>query len=225
MGTVSDLVAEIQGAGGFDVTATDALTVLDRRHKQMCRRARWHRKTTTVAATTATDATYSTIAPVGLVEAFAVQAARSGSVIGFQRTREGDRGAIMGGTLRMLNAAGVFLENDEDDPSDTTPDTSLVLYPALDDATVVTVRGAFEPPTLTTSEATGAFIRVPVDFHDGLLQGVYASILNRPGEARPDLAATAESAFAAACAELRDLADRRYRTRGPKQVRIGGIDA
>jgi hypothetical protein len=70
MGTVSDLVTEI--TTNVDTSPADALTVLDRRHKLMCARARWHRLSQTIAVSTATDATYSTLAAPDLVEAFAI---------------------------------------------------------------------------------------------------------------------------------------------------------
>jgi hypothetical protein len=85
------------------------------------------------------------------------------------------------GRLRVRGRGGVFLESDETDETDTTPDVSLLLYPALEDAATVTLDGAFRPPTLTTAETAGSFVRVPVEFHDGLLAGVYASMTGRPG--------------------------------------------
>lgn len=220
MGTVSDLITEIQSVGGFDVTSTDALTVLDRRHKLMCRRARAHRMRRTIAVTTGASATYSSLPmPLDVVEVFQIEATGDDGVIAYQRTVAADRSAILDGSLCVSLRHGVFLEDDEDDATDTGPDTSLILYPALTDASNATVRGAFTPPTLTTAETGGAFIRVPVDFHEGLLAGVYASLLSRPGESRPDLEAGQEAKFSQACGEFRDWTDRRYRTRGPRQIR------
>jgi hypothetical protein len=222
MGTVSDLVTEI--TTNVDTSPADALIVLDRRHKLMCARARWHRLSQTIAVSTATDATYSTLAAPDLVEAFLISGTVNGYVGNFRRTEAGDRGAIFDGTLRVRGRGGVFLESDETDETDTTPDVSLLLYPALEDAATVVLDGAFRPPTLTTAETAGSFVRVPVEFHEGLLAGVYASMTGRPGESRQDLAAGYEQAFAAACGELRDRADRRYRTRGPRQIRVAGVD-
>lgn len=220
MGAVSDLITEISTVGGFDITPTDALTVLDRRHKLMCARARAHRMRRTVTVATAANATYSTLAmPVDVVEVFQIEGTGTDGVIAYQRTESGDRSAIMDGSLTVSLRRGIFLEDDEDDATDTGPDTSLILYPALDNASSVTVRGAFQPPTITTAETGGAFIRVPDEYRQGLLAGVYADLLNRPSEARPDLAGVQEQIFSQACGEYRDRVDRRYRTRGPRQIR------
>jgi hypothetical protein len=118
----------------------------------------------------------------------------------------------------------VFLQDDETDPTDTTPDAQWLIYPALEDGASVLVDGAFKPPTLTTAETSGGFIRVDEEFHEQLLAGVYASIISRPGDARLDLAASYEQSFSAGCAELRDRANRRYRTRGPRQIRVPARD-
>lgn len=222
MGTVSDLITEI--TANVDTSPGDALTVLDRRHKLMCARARWHRLQQTLTADTATNATYSTLDVPDLVEAFWLNATVGGYSGDFRPTNATDRGPILDGSLRVRGRGGVFLTNDEDDESDTVPDTSLLIYPALEDGATVLIDGAFRPPTLTTAETAGAFIRVPDEYREGLLAGVYASIIARPGDARLDLAASYEQAFSAGCAELRDRADRRYRTRGPRQIRVPARD-
>lgn len=222
MGTVSDLVTEI--TANVDTSPADALTVLDRRHKLMCARARWYRLQQTLTAATATDATYSTLEGPTVVEVFWITATVNGRVGDFRPTNYTDRGAIMDGTLRVRGRGGVFLQDDETDPTDTTPDTQWLIYPALEDGSDVLVDGAFRPPTLTIAETSGGFIRVDDEYREGLLAGVYASIISRPGDARLDLAASYEQAFSAACGELRDRADRRYRTRGPRQIRVPSRD-
>jgi hypothetical protein len=218
MGTVSDLVTEI--TSNVDTSPADALIVLDRRHKLMCARARWHRLSQTIAVSTATNATYSTLAAPDLVEAFWDQRDRERLPRGFRPTEAVTGARSSTGPCTVRGRGGVFIESDETDETDTTPDVSLILYPAMDNAATVTLDGAFRPPTLTTAETAGSFVRVPVEFHDGLLAGVYASVLSRPSDSRQDLAAGYEQAFAAACVELRDRADRRYRTRGPRQIRV-----
>lgn len=219
MGTVSDLITEI--TAGFDVAPADALTVLNRRHKTMCRRARWHRMQRTLTATNPANAAYSSLeVPRDTVEVFALTATVNGSRGPLVRAQGRDRGAILGGTLTVQGPGGVFIEEDEVDASALTPDTTILIYPRLaDDALTVFADGAFTPPALTTSEANGGFVRINEDFHEGLLAGVYASLQRRPSESRPDLAADNEKVFSDACGELRDLADRRFRTRGPKQIR------
>jgi hypothetical protein len=221
MGTVSDLVTEIQTAGGFDVTAAEALTVLDRRHKLMCGRATWHRVSEQVTVVTGASDAYSTIdLPSGAVEVFSVEVPGASASLFYQRTPRVDRSAMVAGTLR-LSGGGVFVESDP--VTGVSPAvTSLILYPAATDGVEASVDGAWLPPTLTTAELVGAFVRVPEDLHEGLLAGCYASLLNRPSEGRPDLAGVQEQLFSAACSELRTRAERRYRTRGTRQIRVAG---
>jgi hypothetical protein len=55
------------------------------------------------------------------------------------------------------------------------------------------------------------------------MAGVFATALQRPGEARPDLAAQQEQVFSAACEELRARVARRNRGGGPAQIRLSGL--
>lgn len=221
MGVVQDLVTEIRTEGGFEVTESTALTVLDRRHKQMCARARWHRMSREAAADTALDAPYSTVElPGDAVEAFTISFPTEDDSPQFTRTKLADRPGILDGTLVVRGRGGVFVEAYS--ASELEQDATVILYPAVTDGAVAQVEGAFVPPTLLIAETGGAVIRVPSDFYEALLAGVYASLLSRPGESRPDLAAVQEATFAGGCEELRTRADLRYRTRGPRQIRILG---
>jgi hypothetical protein len=103
MGTVSDLITEI--TANVDTSPADALTVLDRRHKLMCARGRWHRLQQTLTAGTATDATYSTLEGPSIVEVFWITATVGGYVGDFRPTNYTDRGPIMDGTLGSAAAA------------------------------------------------------------------------------------------------------------------------
>lgn len=223
MGTVSDLVAEIQQS--FDVDPADALTVLDRRHKQMCDRARWRRLgliLTTIGGPP--NSTSFLQIPDDVVEIYTVQLQTDPTTDSFavySRTRFADSPAILNGTLQLCGPGGVFYELPNGTTSDPegTSEMALVLYPAVAFGTTATVDAAVVPTTLTTAETSGSVVRIPADFHDALLAGVYATLLNRPNEARPDLAGQQEALFSAGCDELRDRANRRYRTKGPRQIR------
>jgi hypothetical protein len=63
------------------------------------------------------------------------------------------------------------------------------------------------------------------DSVEGLKEGVYATLLRAPGEARQDLAAGHEAVFAGATEELRLREKRRLRGSGPAQIRVQGINA
>jgi hypothetical protein len=225
MGTVSDLVAEIQ-ASGFDVTSTDALALLDRRHKQMCEEATWWRMTRNVSVSSPGSPYAVVVAPPDAVEIFSVRVSQSdGSYSSYKRDTMVDFAAVMTGTLTLSGPGGVFFEFEPSFDTDNPPITALALYPPPADASTAQIDGAFVPPTLNTAETTGGFVRIPTSFHSRLLAGVYSDLLSRPNEARPDLASAQEALFGSGVQELRDRADRRYRTKGPRQIRVSGVDA
>jgi hypothetical protein len=58
---------------------------------------------------------------------------------------------------------------------------------------------------------------------EGLMAGAFATALNRPGEARPDLAAPHEQLFTLACEEFRRRVARRNRGGGPAQIRLSRL--
>lgn len=219
MGDVSILVAEIQ-ATGFDVTSADALVLLDRRHKVMCARARYWRMTRPATVTTVIQANginASTVpVPDDIVELFRLEVPGTPEAL-YQRTLQADLPAMLDGSLNV-GGGGVFTETP---PTTTVTGTTtlLALYPPVLNGTIVSTTCAVTPPTLNTAETAGGFLRVPVMFYEPLLAGVYSALLSRPNEARADLAAPQEQAFNAGCDELRDRADRRFGTRGPRQIR------
>jgi hypothetical protein len=231
VGTVSDLVAEIQ-ASGFDVTPQDALRLLDRRHKLMLARSRWVRRPLDLLTEGAgsNGATAMIALPAVIVEVLSLTVYgdnANDALALYHRTRFEDFPAMIDGTLLLGGRGGVFVEipvgTETDSPGSET--MKLAIYPGVADGTSVLADCVLEPQTLTTDEADGAGVWVPADIQDALLAGVYSSLLNRPNEARPDLAQAQESIFGAGCEELRDRARRRYRTKGPRQIRVGGVDA
>jgi hypothetical protein len=227
MGDVSILVTEIQ-ATGFDVTAADALVLLDRRHKQMCEEASWWRElrdgtTTTAPQLNGVDFCY-VIVPLDAVELFTVLVGAAttlgGAISMYTRTPKRDLPAILTGTLQLSGEGGVFCERAPSGHTDPVPLTLAVLYPPVVNNTPVQMEGAYIPPTLTTAETNGSFIRIPKSFYSRLLAGVYADLLSRPNEARSDLAAPQEALFNSAVGELRDRTARQYRTHGVRQIRL-----
>jgi hypothetical protein len=85
----------------------------------------------------------------------------------------------------------------------------------------VAIFGTFEPPDLLINNTVP--FAVDADMIEGLMAGVFATALQRPGEARPDLAAQQEQLFMVACEELRTRVARRNRGGGPAQIRLSGL--
>lgn len=205
--TVSQLVTDILEEGSFDATDTQALRWLNRRHKQMCARARLYRKTQ--AMTRVSAALYSV---TGLVEAMAVGTPSQP----YSRGRHVDLAGISDGTLPISAGGALYVERED----------GLLLYPDPDpdvESLPVSVYGAFEAPDLELDNNPG--LLVDADAIEGLLAGVFATALARPGEARQDMAVAYEATFSAACEELRVRVNRRYRGGGPRLIRIVGVNA
>jgi hypothetical protein len=83
--------------------------------------------------------------------------------------------------------------------------------------------GVYSPPDLLIDNSVP--FRVDDDAIEGLMAGVFATMLSRPGEARPDLAREQEATFSTACEELRTRSNKRSRGPGPAQIRLQGTNA
>jgi hypothetical protein len=205
--TVSALCAEIIAQGAFDLTSADVLTVLNRRHKSMVGRARTFRKSAVVGPTVVNVAEYTN--PADLISALEVTV--GGVTYGKARHADKSRGALS--RLWLSGDGGIFYET-----ASLTGVDGFGLYPTPTTAGLsIEVYGAFLPPDLLLDNTVP--LQVDEDAVEGLKEGVYATLLRAPGEARQDLAAGHEAVFAAATEDLR------LRGNGPAQIRVQGINA
>lgn len=211
--SVSAVVAEIIAQGSFDLTSAEVLAILNRRHKTMVRRARSYRKTAVVSGGTVVNQTDYT-PPAGLVEAREVTA---GGVT-YGKGKHTDIAAGSASMLLLQGTGGIFMETASSAGVD-----QISLYPAPTTAgLVISVYGSYTPPDLLIDNSVP--FQVDDEFVEGLMAGVFATILNRPGEARGDLAGLQEQSYAAACEEARLLEAKRLRGPGPSQIRVQGIN-
>jgi hypothetical protein len=211
--TVSALCTEIIAQGAFDLTSADVLTVLNRRHKKMVGKARTYRKTVSAGPTVANQAEYT--APADLVAALELLVA--GVTYGKARRADKSRGAL--DRLWLTGDGGIFYENASSAGVD-----QFGLYPVPAEAGLaIDVYGAFLPPDLLLNDSVPLY--VDDDAVEGLKEGVYATLLRAPGEARQDLAGGHEAVFVAETEELRLREKRRLRGNGPAQIRVQGINA
>jgi hypothetical protein len=212
--SVQTVVDAIQSEGAFELDDTAVLRILDRRHKTMVARAESYQSSAAVVAANQANADLGYVAfPTDLVHAETV-------VVGSARYSQGRFADLIDayGDSRtvLLDGDGLFVRR-----RGTGGVDYLWIYPSVSLATSVTVFGAFRPPALTL----GGTVLVDDEAVEGLMAGVFASLLMRPGEARPDLAAPQEQLFSGACDELRAREERRRYGKGPAQIRITGVNA
>jgi hypothetical protein len=215
--TVSAVVGEILAQGSFDLTSAEALAILNRRHKQMCNRARVYRSQAAMTRADPDVAVYASAA--GLVEPLAMHALEGTatdpvSVTTYSPGKRTDVPSMLAGVISLSDSdGGVFAEYNGA--------TSWLLYPDPSDLTVYAY-GVYSPTDLLINDTVP--FRVDDDAIEGLMAGVFATALRRPGEARPDLATDQEAIFSAACEELRQRSSRRSRGPGPAQIRVQGVN-
>jgi hypothetical protein len=123
---------------------------------------------------------------------------------------------MFAGTLPLSGTGGVFVEY-----ADVLHPIQWLLYPDPTASNGVAIYGTYDPPDLLINNTVP--FAVDADMIEGLMAGVFASALQRPGEARPDLAAQQEQLFMVACEELRTRVARRNRGGGPAQIRLSGL--
>jgi hypothetical protein len=216
--TVSAIVTEILAQGSLDATSAETLAILNRRHKLMCNRARVYR---TQQAMTRADADVAVYASAtGLIEPMTMQAIDDttgdpGTVTTYSPANRGDVPAMLAETLVLSREGGVFAEYNGA--------TSWLLYPDPTSSLTVYAYGVYSPPDLLIDNSVP--FRVDDDAIEGLMAGVFATMLSRPGEARPDLAREQEATFSTACEELRTRSNKRSRGPGPAQIRLQGTNA
>jgi hypothetical protein len=210
--TVSAVVSEIRTQGSLDLSDAEALAILNRRHKQMNARAGVYRDSQAATRLVDVGAAVTFSAPAGLQQLLQLL---NPSYVSVGRARRSDIAEMIAGTLPISGAGSVYAEYGEGSAGVAT--TVWLIYP---DPVAVTAYGIYETPDLLLDNSV-PFV-VDADLIEGLMAGVFATALQRPGEARPDLAAQQEQLFSAACEEQRARAARRYRGSGPAQIRLSG---
>lgn len=209
--TIDGLVAEIRTV--VDVTAVEALSALNRRHRTMVSRARSYRKVVELGPTVAGTGFYA--APAGLVE-FLPGGLRVGG-IPYSKARRDDVYAQAQGTLSWTGPGGLVVV-DADDTG--VQGLSFVPEPTEDDLSIEAFVALLPADVVSGNPATA--LRVDADMYDALVDAASATFLWRQGEGDY---ATAEQRFDAACEELRRRVNHRFRGPGPAQIRLQGINA
>lgn len=208
--TVSALVNEILAQGSFDADTTTVLAWLNRRHKEMVNRARAYRKTLSLGSTVAGTQEYAV--PAGVVEITAVTVAG----VAWGKGRLTDISDDANGWLWLSGEGGVIVQ---DASTAGASMVALVPAPAATGNAILAPNAAVTPPDLLLDNSVA--LRVDDDLVEELLAGVFATALNRPNEARPDLAAAQLQLFEAGCEKLRRRVTRRLRGSGPALIRLG----
>lgn len=209
--TVSGLVTALTDEASFDVTASQALTWLNRSWRTMLGRARAYRKTVSFGSTVSGTATYA--APAGIVELYSLEVAG----VPYARARHDD---VYWDTLGRLvytgqGERGLFYP-------DTTSNavSSMTLIPAPTTAGLaMTGLAATYPPDLTSDTAGDTLLVAYADGrYEGIIAGAMAIGYSREGQ--QSLEAGAQGKFDRDTEELRRDTKRRYRGPGPVQLRV-----
>jgi hypothetical protein len=209
--TVAQLVSAVLDEGQFDATPAQALRWLSVRQRQMCRRAKWYRKTLSIGPTVEGQAAYPL--PVEVVEILMVEV--GGKVYGHLRHQDPPEGAL--GWVWLGGEGGIAGRQDS-----SSGEPQLWLYPTPEAPAPISVYAVCRPPDLL--EGTDSTLVIPGEYVDALVSGAIATGLVRT-EDRPDLAGNHEQIFTAACGELTQQSNRRFRGVGPAQIRVQGVNA
>lgn len=215
--TVAQLVEQVVTEAQFDCTNAQALRWLTVRQRQMCRRSKWYRKTLNIGPTVNKQASYSV--PAEVVEI--LQVTVGGQVFGHMHHTDPPEGAK--GWIWLGGEGGVAGREDS-----STGEAQLRLYPIPETNTSIETGVALEvwavcrPPDLV--EGQDSTLVIPGEYADALVSGAIATGMLRT-ESRPDLASAFEQIFDAACSELLQQSNRRFRGTGPAQIRVAGINA
>lgn len=204
--TAQEIVSEVIGGWSFDVDAATGLRWLNRRHKTMVRRARLNRKTATVGTTTADQGHY-------VIDALDIYSVEVDGVT-YNKALRRDERAWRAGRLRWTPSdEGLFVVT-----ADTEGAIEIVLIPTPSES-----GKAIEAfVALPADDLAGSDVPlVPEDWYDALMEGVAATGYARDQE-QTGPADRLEARFDAKCEELRVETARRFRGRGPTQIRLAG---
>jgi hypothetical protein len=215
--TVAQLVEQVIAEGSFDASNAQALRWLTVRHRQMCYRARHFRRSLNLGPTVNEQASYPL--PAEVTEILLVNV--GGMVFGHMRHQDPPEGAK--GWIWLGGEGGVAGREDT-----AEGETQLRLFPTPRVNTTIEPGLAIEawcvcrPPDLI--EGQDATLKIPGEFMDSLVAGAIATGMLRL-ENRPDLASGFEQVFDAACGELGQFTNKRFRGSGPAEIRVKGINA
>lgn len=204
--TVGDLVTELQGI--VDVDDVAALRSINRRHRQIVSRARSRRDRVEIGPTVAGQAFYSTGL---LVEVLAV----SVNGVPYGMGRRGDDYGYAQGTLVWQGPGGLVIA----DASSGVQGLLLVPTPTVAGQSIEVYAARF--PGDLAADTNVLLLSIDTDMLDVLVEAAAATFLRRQGEGDPD---AIEARFLAACEELRERVQQRFRTTGPAQIRVIGVN-
>jgi hypothetical protein len=210
--SVSGLQDAIVQEANFDVTATQALTWINRKWRMMLGRARSYRKMISVGTTTANTAFYSL---TGVLEVYEVTVAG----VPYSRARRGDPYEDAQGRLVWTGQGeyGLFVP----DASASAVNGIRLIPTPTSTGLAIGAFAALEPPDLTADATGDALLAANLDgeFIEALIAGAMAVGYQREGN--EGLARANEARFDDGADEFRRIVKRRYRGPGPTQIRTG----
>lgn len=205
---VQTLIDEIRTV--VDVSATEALTALNRRHKRMVARARSFRGPYSLGNTVAGQASYTLGRTI--IEVYAVTVAG----VPYSKARRPDIYAASQDAVVWEGDGGLIVEDT------VAGDPAFTFIPVpTESGLAIIAYAAIEPADLQAADPATA-LKVDDDFYDALVEGAASTFLARIGEGDPD---RLEARFEAACEEMRRRQRRRLRGAGPSQIRVQGVNA
>jgi hypothetical protein len=206
--TVDALVGEVQSI--VDVSPAEALTALNRRYRAMVARSRLVRKRLAVGPTVASQSFY----PVsGVVELLGV----SVNGVPYGKGAHTDFYGAALGSLTWSGPGGLVVA---DASSAGVSGVSLIPTPTEAGLSIELFAAVF-PADLAAGGAASTIVVDP-DFLDVLVEAAASTYLRRQGEGDPN---TSDARFDQACEELRRRVNHRYRSSGPAQIRVQGVNA
>lgn len=209
--TAAELIEEAIEEFGFDLTEARGLKMLNARYSKMVAEARWLRVTIDLGVTVADQASYAVDPDV--VELYELTIGG----LGYTKGRRQDMIAGRQNRLSLRGTGGLFIPD-----ADASGTDRFTIYPVPGSPAgdAIQAFAAVQPPELGLNDRP----LVPVDFLDGLVEGMIATGLARDSE-QLNAADRFEARFNAEVERLRLLAKRRLRGSGPRQIRVVGINA
>jgi hypothetical protein len=203
---VQGLVNAVIEDGQFDVTPTQALRWLNSRQKQMTARSACYRKTLSLGNTVEGQATYAV--PADVVRVLQVTVAE----FPYPEVRHIDFTMIANGWEVLIGEGGVMARDDSG-----AGNAQIRISPTPgNESQPLSIYAIMLSPDLVLGDDTT--LVVPPDYYDALIAGAIGT--GSRGEARYDIAGTAETAFAASCEELNVATRRKFHGRGPARIRV-----
>lgn len=205
---VQALVDAVIEDGEFDATPAQALRWLNGRQKQLTARSGCYRKTLSLGNTTSGQDTYTL--PADVVRVLQVTV---GS-LPYPEMRHSDF-ALLEAHWEFLYGVGGIMGRD--DSAAGNPQIRIAPVPGTE-AQTLSIYAIMLSPDMALGDDTT--LVVPPDYYEALVSAAIGT--GSRGEARYDIAGTAESNFAASCQELTTATAKRFRPIGQQKARVRG---